>query len=464
MTYVLIEEFGENLQWVGNPIPGHPQSLTFDDQLMVTLIDDRGTRPRTQYARLFPPDQIRPVSDANLASRRAYVQWYPIQRHENNHDPINMDRGVRRLYGYLDWVGRNAPGRVRRAMIVSHAIVRGPTHFSDNGEQTDFTAGQFTVTALAAFSADASFHVTGCNSNTSTVRNGNSLIARQMVAKLEGNLRARIRLNEGLTRLHALLVELRGYLLSSQPNANLAPDTEQLARDIVAALFDDHPSHAGIARWRIPDATEGALSSQDAVYSGRDGELIQNQRNFATHVTNLKAFGNRADNTEPQVADATTEVNWLLERCAWARVGALQVDGRSISHYLTDVNTLLSAGVHYVAAFAHFASGNGRGDIRAFGGNPGQDGQHLTVTITVDNGLGNTASLNNTMVTAYTRAASWSRHNRPWLLALYRRYGLDEDDVYGYFRYDGRLNVAGAFIGSTGPGTESGCDYTTLNP
>ncbi|MCP5142821.1 MAG: hypothetical protein H6926_00990 [Chromatiales bacterium] len=465
MVYALIEEFGESMRYIDRnlgldeAIPGHPQSLTFDDQLEITLMDDNGAAPRTRYVRLFPVDELQPVSAANLAARRRNAQWYPVEIHNRAADPVSTALGTDRFYQYLQWVGANAPGRVLRAMIVSHAIVRGPTHFSRNGQQTDFS-GRVTTQFLAAFARNASFHVTGCNSNSSVVRDGSSVLERQELAVLEGNIRAAARLKAGLD-------DLRTYLEYMQNDVN-ADAAEADAKRIIGELFYEHPNFAGVERWRIPGDAEGDLKSQNPTYvwagRGRDGDIVGRQRYMSTHSGRLRDFAARASNTAAQVDDAIDEVDWLLERASWARVGALSWNSKTFSERLKDVHDVLCANVHYMAAFAHFASANGRADIAAYGGNPGQDGQHLTVEITLDDGAGHSAVLPAAQVTAYTRAAAWSAYNRPWLVALYRRFGMFEADVYGYFRYDGKLDATGNFIGNTGPNTEHGCDYATVHP
>ncbi|MCB1735349.1 MAG: hypothetical protein H6981_10755 [Gammaproteobacteria bacterium] len=465
MIYALIEEFGERLRYVdtnlglNEVIPGHPQSLTFDDQLEIVAMDDNGAAPRTRYVRLFPPDELQPVSADNLASKRRYVQWYPVEIFPRATDPISTARGTDRFYQYLQWVGQHAPGRVQRAMIVSHAIVRGPTHFSRNGQQSDFS-GRVTTDFLNAFTRNGSFHVTGCNSNSSVVRNGDSVLQRQEMAVLEGNIRAAARLRDGLQ-------SLRTYLEYVENGINVAA-AEADSKRIIGELFDDHPDFAGVQRWRIPGDTEGSLKSQNPTYSwsgrGRDGDIVARQRNTSTHIERLQEFATRESNTAANADDAIGEVDWLLERTAWDRVGELSWNSKTFNDRLKDIQDVLSADVHYMAAFAHFAALNGRPDIAAYGGNPGQDGQHLTVTITVDDGNGHQADLADTQVTAYTRAAAWSAYNRPWLVALYRRFGLYEADVYGYFRYDGKLDGTGRFVGNTGPNTQNGCDYGTVNP
>lgn len=465
MTYLLIEEFGESLRYVDRglgldeAIEGHPQSLTFDDQLQFTRIDDKNTQPRTKFVRLFPPDQLKPVSDENLAARRPHVQWYPVETHPRTTDPVSTARGVDRFYQYMQWVGEHAPGRVIRAMIISHAIVRGPTQLSRNGRQTDFS-GRVTHHFLAAFDRNGSMHVTGCNSNSSVVANGDNVLQRQQLAVVEGNIRAAARLRAGLD-------DLKTYMEYVVNGVN-AEQAEADCKRIIGELFDAHPDFAGVQKWRLPGADEGGLIDQrpDYSWSGRrrDGDVIRRQRNMNAHIGRLREFEQRASNTPAQASNAMDEIDWLLERAEWGRVGDLSLYGKDIKDYLQEVRDLLSADVHYMAAMARFAAANGRPDIRAYGGNPGMDGQHLQVTLTVDDGEGRTAVLPTREVTAYTRAKAWSACNRPWFVALYRRFGQFEADVYGYFRYDGKLDNAGRFTGNTGPDTEHGADYRTVHP
>ena len=70
------------------------------------------------------------------------------------------------------------------------------------------------------------------------------------------------------------------------------------------------------------------------------------------------------------------------------------------------------------------------------------------------------------MISAYTRSDSYSRHNRPWLMAFYARFGAFPAMVLEYFNYQGLLDSSGE-VNATRTGVTSidrGFDYGTLHP
>lgn len=484
-AYVLLQEFGEEMDYDSYPIAGNPQSLRYDDETIVTLIDapeasDGRTRQRIQRVRLFPPNTTAPVTSENLNdSGRKWLQWYPVERYERGADPANTGgkRGMEWVYEYLKWRGRKTPKTVVEFTVFSHAIVRQVTHFETNGDVTDFH-GNTHEGILKAFAEGSCFRIMGCNSDTST-SSGGDLIHRHNLGTLEGVLRARARLVDGLRDLHGLL----RYIVANResehkdPTPTLPPlhdgvqEMEDRGRELfgsavangynVTAVNEKQVTEGGTDAWQVPSEEEmwepprsdvmqfELLREYEPLYdhASKTGSLIKSH--VSEEINTVKTWIN--NHVEVASGELNEAIETALRRLKWEEVKTLKVGGweiaeKSIQDWVKDTRKLMSSDLHYAASFAHLVSRHERNGIRVFGGNPGLDAQHLKVEISVSVG-DTTRTMEGEEVSAYVREPSWSRHCRPWLLAFYRRFAQSPSDPFGYFRYDRRLDEGGDFKG-----------------
>ncbi|MEM7153923.1 MAG: hypothetical protein AAF799_13825 [Myxococcota bacterium] len=467
-NYLLMREFEDEFVWHRGRsdervYPDLQANTTWNDGTIATAIhdltrygeDDARDRDRVMRTRLFPPNRRGPVSRENIAARRRWGQWYPVYRTSRSRDPVSTERnGVKRAWAYLQHVATLAPGRVVEMIVLSHAIVQGPSHFHSSNRPSHVSGFSG---ALPAFASGATFWVTGCNSHTKPPGGDEHLVQRQALTRVEGHVRAFIRLSTGVEQLYTHF-----GTLSRQPDSATLNEAQQLAR----SLFEEHPDNSGYQRWQIPGTTEDSLATQNATWSSRAGTQIRRISGFNTRATTILTWANADTPTDAQFTAAVTAAEWYAREITWDAVKALTLSGDTITNWIDRARRVLSASVHYVAAVAHMARANNRSDLRCLGGNPGMDGIHLGVTVTPVGDDGSTTTLNRMVISAYTRSHSYSRHNRPWLMAFYARFGLFPAMVLEYFNYQGLLDASGEVNATrTGVATlDRGFDYGTLHP
>lgn len=469
-TYLLMREFQDEFVWGRGDsderrYPDLAGDTTWNDGTIVTTIhrfrrfrEGNGwDSERVVRTRLFPPNRGGPLSRENRASERAWGQWYPVYRTSRRRDPISTEENaVRRAWAYLRHVATTAPGRVTELVAISHAIVQGPTGFGSPSNRPADLEAVATAAVLPAFARGATFWVTGCNSHTKAPGEDEHLVQRQTLTRVEGHVRAFIRLSQGMATLHQHMTTL-----ATAPSS----DVHQQAVALVLALFEDHPDQRDLQRWQMPGPTEGGLATMNAHWRNRPGNQIRRIRGFDTRADALLAWARADSPSDARFRSALEAVDWFGAEITWDAVKERSIDSHTISEWIDRARRVLSASVHYAAAFAHLAADNGRSDVHALGGNPGMDGIHLSVTITTVDEDGATGTLSNREITGYTRSDSYSRHNLPWLLAFYARFGLFPATPLGYFDYQGLLDGSGNVPTSrTGVVTDRGFDIQTLHP
>ncbi|MFO0651292.1 MAG: hypothetical protein U0326_34020 [Polyangiales bacterium] len=448
-TYVLMREFADTPTWTATgehlpnlaETPDTPAAPRHHDGCIVTLVENRAPYERVSYTRLLPPFEAGPLSAEG--EKRAWGQWYPVYRVTRGDDPIDGDRNaLTRAYAYMRWVGANAPRRVQEFVVVSHAYVRSPLNlggdFNHNRPEVDF-AGDLTP-VLDAFADASTFWVTGCN-----VDGGGSqlyephdrrLVAAQAIANVEGTTRAFRRLTAGVGAVRWIL----------------SLGDEAAAKTLAARVFGPYEKHSSFAGWQLPGDDEGSLKALDADYSRRPGTVIASDRTFATNADLIARWG--AGDHKVTSDDARGALEWISTNVTWAwvrdrpmalTVSELRSDGLTnpcdytVGEWIDGAREVLSASVHYVAAFAHHA--RARAGIRAYGGVPGMDGQHLSVEITArftrDGQERAVVIPGSGQVTAYRRAADYQKSVLPWMLLFYRRFGFGTDHPLWYLDYAG---------------------------
>lgn len=463
-TYVLMREFvdaqkftnGHAWESVTEQYPDLPATAEtagtprHHDGGIITLIEHLPDGyERVTYTRLFPPFGTKALTEEG--AKRDWAQWYPVSRVKRSDDAIDDDRNaLRRAYAYLRWVGANAPGRVEELAIVSHAYVRSPLNFggtfNTNRAEADFV-GDLTP-LLDAFAAKATFWVTGCNvdggGSQGYATGDKRLVSARALASVEGITRAHIRLTRGVA---AVL-------------AHLAFNHEQVARDFAARDFGPHPSNASLASWQLPSDDEGALIRMSADAGGRTGKVIASDRDLSERTRRLLRWGR--GEADVATADALADLHWIVANITWDWVRArpfpqvvneLRDDGETttcsytVGEWIDNAREVLSARVHYVAAFANKT--RSRPGLRAYGGVPGYDGQHLSVRINASAAAANGETITaawSGQVTAYRRSASYQNAVLHWMLLFYSRFGFRTDHPLWYLDYSRGLDAAGEVI------------------
>lgn len=519
-TYVLMREFGEKMDYEGYKIKENvPDKLKNDHSTIISLIDVSAKRSeeRVKYVRLYPPNSSASVAPKNMKkSGRKWLQWYPVRRYSRKDDPANQSMahnknkkkytdGMRWAYNYIEWIGKNAPGRIEEFTIISHARVREVTHFGSNGQQDDFKKVSkhklfSKENFLDAFDSNGSrFWVTGCNSDTSTSSSPNNCtISILGLAAIEGTLRGRARLMSGLQQMKKLSDKLNQT--SSGKNDTISKSKEASTRINIksigkALLGKKNVDGYQCYTWQIPSDEEKWLTQKGNIISFKSLQptyQVYKRQNFKRRANALKGLKGKYNQDLQTKLDKI--ISWLkgsskisddklnelieesLHQLEWSNVKNLvvgeytdfcnyhkgSVDSGTIEDYLKRVIKVLGSDVHYASAFAHFASSNGRSDIQTLGGNPGQDAQHyhVDVSISVDgkdriikSGKPSDHSSNvavSLQFSAYGRNPGWKESSRPWMLSFYRRFGLFANDPFGFFRYDGKLDSDGNFEGWPG--------------
>ena len=485
-TYLLAREVSDELWWDTDDsdhelmcLGNLGETLPFDDGTIATLVKrlveyhDGGAEnhDRVTYTRLFPPGY-----DGSIDWSRDFGHWYPVFRTGSDTDPVTEARGdqaVERGLGYLRWVGAHARGRVREVVIVSHAVVAGPSHVGEPATSPG-DLESWDATVLDAIAQDGVFWVTGCNADGGTFPDDRAerrdvsrelrrvkselrgdelgaeerealedekdrlsarydmlgIVHRQALASVEGTIRAYLRLTVGVSDVLGCLA---------------GPDIEA-ARTRAIEVFGVHPEHPEQQRWQLPGSDEGALIQLNPAYGERHGPRIAALGGLSDREATILGFGQG----ERSPAEAQEALAWIRDNVTWERVLELTVADRTVGQWLERARRVLSSELHYVAAFARMAAQAGRGDIRAYGGLPGQDGQHLVVKLDPDDEK-------ERVISAYLRNPVWSRSNPPWLILFYRRFGFPADDPLWYLDYSGgRLDAQGQVAAAF--------DHTSLEP
>lgn len=460
-TLLLVQEFSEEKvvryekagsvhTYEGQQLSGGVPSR-HDDHNVVTHItaNSHSAQSRITYVRLFPPlEPVRRVSRANLAAKRPWGQWYPVYRIGSQKDPhTDKKKGIERLYKYLKWIAgsKEAKGRVRMATVVSHAIVSGPSQICGGGGKVEHLQKLGKGRGIEdALGKGALFWITGCNSHLN--EDVDEKPERKAINNVEGILRARIRLKTGL---EPIVQALEGDQLDS-------------ARTRIKALLAEDADHTGFQAWQVPGKTEGGeLRQAKPTYGDRDGTKLKSlkggdpSRAVSAHLKTLKDWAESEESdpapespTQDEAKDAAEAVlealEWSDDKSSFQKT--IKVKGEhsteTIETWLEASRKNLDAKHHYAAAFAKMAHQAGRKDIRVWGGNPGMGGEHLRVSVLLDDDVviqyqeGGEKKKHAQEISAYYRQPSWSAYSWPWTLAYYRRFGLEPQDFLGYFRYD----------------------------
>jgi hypothetical protein len=348
--------------------------------------------------------------------------WRAVFRTKGDDDPIVEARGGwndaahMRALGYLGWVATNAPGRVLEYAIVSHAYVQGPLNLGGATPVPPDFDGREDI--LDAFAPGAAFWVTGCNADGGTLPHerasrancteggdawdGYALVQRQKLASVEGTIRAYLRLTRAATEM---LLPL--------------PDGQ--------ARADERFGRGDARPWQRPGPDEGELDERDPESGNRDGDAIRTIAGFRAQEEAIRTWARRGEHaTAEEHASAVEAFLWILANVTWERMLTLSVSGRTIAEWIERATRATAPDVHYAAAFAKLARGR---DIRAFGGVPGVDGQHLSVDIDLPGGRTHKGH-----ISAFLRT-TWSNSNIPWLLLFFRRFGLVTDHPLWYLDY-----------------------------